>query len=154
MWQQVISQSDADSLMKTFGSFHDGCIRELQVWGGYYVSPDLRMTCPDTPDLKCRVLVQRQRANPAAVELLFDGVSQVSVAAPAGYDRIILAATLLVEAGKIVWSPDHAFDESQHEFGMSSAIVARRLWWRPVADGLGSGLAYPRLNEMPNGFAL
>jgi hypothetical protein len=152
MWHVISSPSEAESLMQTFGSFHDGCIRNLQVWGGYFVGPGLSMSCPDTPDLKCRVLVQRQWDDPSAIELLFDGVSHISISATAGYDRIISRATLRAEEGRIVWSPDMDFDESKYEFGNSSAIVATRLWWRVVADGLGPCSYQP--SEVPNGFAL
>lgn len=106
MWHLISSQRDAERLMSTFGLFHDGCIREAHLWGGYFVASDLSMACPTTPDFKCRVLIQRQWENPAAVELLFDGVSQFSAAAPSGYDRIIMSATLVVEDNKVIWSPD------------------------------------------------
>ena len=64
MWTAVVTQADADSLLRLFGSFHDGCIREAHVWGGYYVGPDLSMQCPPTPDLKCCLLIQRQWGQP------------------------------------------------------------------------------------------
>jgi hypothetical protein len=152
MWQFISSPSEAESFMKTFGSFHDGCIRDLQVWGGYFVDASLSMSCPDTPDLKCRVLVQGQWDALSTVELLFDGVSHISMSAPAGYDRIISSATLRAGEGKIVWSPDMDFDESKYEFGNSSAVVATKLWWRVVVDGLGPSAH--QQNYEPDGFTI
>lgn len=154
MWQPVTSSADAENLMRVFGRFHDSCIRELHVWGKYFVAPDLTMACPDTPDFSCRLFIQRQAANPAAVELLFTGVSHLSVVASPGYDRIIMEATLLVEDGKLTWSPDNDFDSAKYDFGMSSAIVATKLWWRPIEGGLGLSPSYGRPAELPNDAAL
>ena len=152
MWNEVTSEADIKRLMEAFGYFHDGCIREMHLWGGYSVGDNLSMHCPETPDLRCRLLIQRQWKDPAAIELLFDGVSHCSVAAEAGYDRIIMEATLLLEPGRIVWSPDEEFHESEFEPGASSAIVAKRLWWREIESGLGSALRYSQLPDPPPGF--
>ncbi|MBN8285002.1 hypothetical protein [Zoogloea sp.] len=154
MWHPVITKTDGEALLSAFGFFHDACIHELHLWGGYYVSPDFKMTCPDTPDLKCRLIVQRQRADPSAVELLFDRVSHIAIATPAGYDRIISAATLRMEEQKIVWSPDYDFEKTEPEFGVASVIESARLWWRPVATALGPELKYAPIREVPDGFAL
>jgi hypothetical protein len=140
MWHAIASSSGAEALM--------------QVWGGYFVTPDLTMKCADTPDLKCRVIVQRQCNNPVAVELLFDGVSHISIVAPAGYDRIIMRATLRVEDGKVTWSPDADFDQSNYNFKKSSVIVAYKLWWRAVEVGYGPGSTPAELREVPDGFVL
>lgn len=148
-WQAVANQSDAEHLMQIAGSFHDGCVREVHIFGGYFVKPDLSMICPNTPDLKCRVLVQRQSVDHAVMELFFDRVSAVLLAAPAGFDRIISSATLTVEVDRIVWSPDRVWDESKSIPGNSSGIVAGRMWWRDVPDGFGRSLMYGDAGDFP-----
>ena len=154
MWRAVLTQADADDLMQQFAHFHDGCIREAHVWGGHYVHPDLKMTCGETPDLKCRVVVQRQWADPSVIELLFDRVSRFVLAAPFNYDRIIMGATLLLKGDELLWSPDDEYDEACHDNVMSSVIVSRKLWWRPLPDALGAHLRYGIPAELPQGFAL
>jgi hypothetical protein len=154
MWRAVLTQADADTLLGAFGYFHDGCIREAHVWGGYHVNPDFGMSCPETPDLRCRLVVQRQRDNPATVELFFDGVSLVSFAAPPNYDRIISAATLRVDAGIITWSPGTEPDEGSGPDWKPSKIVSTRLWWRAIENGLGPKIRYGMLKDLPEGIAL
>ena len=154
MWTTVVTQADANALLSLFGSFHDGCIREAHVWGGYCVDPDMSMRCPPTPDLKCRLLIQRQWEDPSAVELLFDQVSRITLAAPEEFDRIIAGAGLRVEAKCIVLSVDTEFEDENPNVESSTAIIARRLWWRRVDDGLGNVLRYGGSDEFPGDFAL
>ena len=154
MWTAVVTQADADSLLGLFGSFHDGCIREAHVWGGYYVSPDMSMKCPSTPDLQCSLLIQRQWEDPSVIELLFDQVSRITVAAPEAFDRIISAADLRVEPDRIVWSSVTEFEEVNREIESVTSVVGRRAWWRAIDNGLGSVLRYGVPDDLPNGFAL
>jgi hypothetical protein len=154
MWQSVANQSDIDALMETFCDFHDGCVKELHIWGGYYVAADLKMACPEGPDWKCRMLLQRQCGKPSAVELLFDGVSFFSLSSADRFDRIIFHATLRLEEGRIIWNPFGDFDETKYKFGESEGIVACKLWWRQVDDGLGPELRYGQLMELPDGFEI
>lgn len=149
MWKQLKSSEDALALMQEFGNFHDGCIREMHLWGGYFVDTNLSMTCPDTPDLKCRVVVQRQWLTPATIEMLFIGVSHCSICAEAGYDRIIGSATLEVGNAGVIWSPDSHFDLKSGAFGASSAIVARHMYWRSIENGLGPKLSFGITSDLP-----
>src|SRR3954464_9950476 len=106
-WEEISTQSDADSLMNVFGGFHDGCIHEAHLWTDHYVDPELSMGCAPGPDNKIRFLIQRQYKNPSAIELLFDEVTRFNlVPTPETYDSIIFAATLIVRDDGIFWSPE------------------------------------------------
>jgi hypothetical protein len=154
MWTLISSTAESSALMHAFGGFHDSCVRDMQIWGGYFVSDAGNMGCPPTPDLNCRVVIQRQFEELPAIELLFRGVSHISLAAPAGFDRIISRATLHVQPGRIIWSPDQDFDPSQFRFEWSSAIVATHAWWRPLGGGLGRAGVPTELGDLPSDFAL
>jgi hypothetical protein len=150
MWHQITTEEDAQALMHAFGAFHDGCIREMHLWGGYFVNEKLGMTCPNTPDLKCRLIVQRQWQAPATIEMLFDGVSICAISAEPGYDRIMSEATLSVGQAGIVWSPDSEFTLESATFEASSVVVAKRMWWRPIENGLGADLVFGSAAGLPD----
>ena len=149
MWQAVTSQADADHLLEAFGGFHDACVREARLWGGYFVSEKLSMRCPDTPDLRCRILFQRQYSPVSAIELFFDQVSQFRLASTEGYDRIISSAVLRVENGHIFWSPELDALELNPGYVMETGIHAKRLWWREVQNGLGQVFHYIDIEPLP-----
>ncbi len=141
-WRQVATQAGADAPMDLFGDFHDGCIREAPLWTDHWVSPDLSMSCPGHLDNRIRFLVQRQFRDPSAIELLFEEVSRFNlVPSPENYDSIIYSATLLVQGGVILWSPDGDWRPDQPEKDDYTWISARRLRWREV-PWLGEDLRY------------
>jgi hypothetical protein len=141
-WKEIRTQADADALMKLFGEFHDGCIREAHVWTEHWVGRDRSMSCPDHLDNHIRILVQRQFTDPAAIELLFDEVTRFNlVPARENYMAIILDAFMLVQDGIIYWSPDSRWSPDSVYRDDVTWISARQLRWREV-DWLGEALRY------------
>ena len=153
MWTAVTSQSDADHLLDVMRGFHDSCIREAHVWGGYFVAENRSMACPDTPDLRCRLLIQSQFSSVSAVELVFDGVSHLCLTAPEGYDRIILKVALRVEKDRIFWSPDRNVQEPGPESQFDTVILSKRLWWKELGNALGPALRYADIDSLPSASA-
>jgi len=150
-WHSVASPAEADELLRTFGGFHDACVRDVYLWTGYSVDDSLSMCVPQK-DIRCRVLVQRQFANPSAVELLFDNVLRLTLLDHPGCDRIIFRATLAVAPGQIIWSPDDVAVENLPG-AHTSVIVAERMWWRTVENGLGEVLRLVPFGELPPSLA-
>jgi hypothetical protein len=141
-WAEIATQADADALMRTFGDFHDACIREAHLWTDHWVSTDLAMACSERLDNRIRFLIQRQNAAPPAVELLFEEVTRFNlVPSPEGYFSIIFEATLLVENGQIFWSPESNWRPDMPDRDETTWISARRLRWRGV-EWLGPDLRY------------
>ena len=140
-WTTVESQIDADALMKRFGRFHDGCLREAHLWTGYWVSDDLSMVCPDGLHNSIRMLIQRQFENPSAIELLFEEVTRFNLVCIENSDSIILGATLLVQDGAVYWSPYDDWSLSSSDRDEITWLSSHKLKWREV-KGLGNELRY------------
>jgi len=134
--------------MEVFGDFHDACVREAHLWTDHWVSRDLAMGCSENLDNRIRVLVQRQFANPAAIELLFEEVTRfLLVPTPGGFCTIIFSATLAVRDGTIFWSPEGDWSPDSPHRDDCTWISAHRLRWREV-DWLGQELHYgPNEND-------
>ena len=107
------------------------------------------MRCPETPDLRSRILFQRQFGPISVVEMFFGGVSQFRLAAAPGYDRIISSAVVRVERDHVYWSSERDDFELQSGYQMDTGIRGRRLWWREVQNGLGPALRYGELEPSP-----
>ncbi len=126
-WKDINMQDDADRLMKVFGGFHDGCIREAHIWTGYWVERELSMRCPWNLHNKIRIWFQRQYTDPSAVELFFEEVTRFNlVPALENYDSIILAATLLVQGDTIFWSPEDEWRPEKPNRDESTWISAKK----------------------------
>jgi hypothetical protein len=142
-WQQIASQADADYLMELFGGFHDGCIAEVHLWTGYYVSEDLRMAVPVGLDTSIRLLVHRQWTDPAAIELLFEQVTHFNFApAPVNYESIIHTATLLFRGDELFWADAGGWDPNATNSDNVTRVSAKRLRWRDASEWLGDELRY------------
>jgi hypothetical protein len=141
-WIEIRTQSDADTLMEAFGSFHDSCIREARLWTDHWVSPDLSMSCSVQLDHRIQFLIQRQFKDLAAIELFFDHVTRFNlVPSPENYDSVIFAATLLVQNGNIFWSPEDDWRPEKPDKDIVTWVSAKKLQWREV-DWLGRELRY------------
>jgi hypothetical protein len=141
-WKPVATQADADLLMRSFGDFHDSCIRETHLWTDHWVAPNLAMACSERLDNRIRFLIQRQFARPSAVELLFEEVLRFNlVPAPENYFSIIFSAKLLVQGEVIFWSPNRNWKPDGPDRDDSTWISARKLRWREV-PWLGEALRY------------
>lgn len=140
IWTPITSEADIERLLNLFGGFHDGCLREAHIWTETYVEENLSMFCPGHLDTRVRLLIQRQVANPSAIEMLFEQVIGFHMApTPDNYDSIIYGATLEVVDGVFFWSDGASWisvDEG------TTWIRAKGLSWRDASEWMGDQLRY------------
>jgi len=143
-WRDLQNQNDLDILMNAFGWFHDSCIKELFMWTEHYVNEDLSMSLSADRDHKVRILIQRQYTNPAAIELMFEEVTQLFIVpSPEKYDSIILEATFLQKDGLFFWADDQNWDpDGQNKFATVNWISSKKVKWRDASDWIGKTLRY------------
>ena len=56
-WSPLASQAEAHELMKLFGGFHDGCLREAHVWTESFVDTGMSMSVASNLDTRVRLLI-------------------------------------------------------------------------------------------------
>lgn len=142
-WNELRSQSDLDGLLRLFGGFHDGCLREAHVWTEHFVTPDLHMHCSPELDTAARLLIQRQAHSPSAVELLFEQVTMLHLKpSPPNYDSIIFGATLLCRDDTFYWSDTEDWHPEQEGSSDATWIGCKKLSWRDASEWMGAELRY------------
>ena len=138
-------------MLDTFGGFHDSCLKELYMSTESNVSEDLSMAAPTGLDTNVRILFQRQFRNPSAIELLFEGVTQLHMLpSPENYDSIIFDATLILYNDLFYWANQGDWKPENNALDTSSWIVATRLKWRDASSWMGDKNRYGVINEYPN----
>ena len=128
-WQTVQSQAELDQLLDHFGGFHDGLIKEVHLLNaGYVRAEDLGMlTAPFT----ARVLFQRQFRDPAALEVMFEGLHSLRIDHPWE-----------------IYSGDSGSAESRDRESLlalrldSAEFVFRKLRYRDASDWLGAEMRF------------
>ncbi|MCC6409608.1 MAG: hypothetical protein IT453_20805 [Planctomycetes bacterium] len=140
-WNELRTSSDAGDLMRRFGEFHDGCIHEMHVWTGDYVSERHGMGFGRRTTV--RVLVQRQRSPLSAIELLFVGVRRFQLVPPKpDCVGLIFEATLRPLDGGWLWRPDPGGEHGELVESESTFVSARRLFWRDASEWMGETSRY------------
>ena len=142
-WKRLESQADADSLMKLFGGFHDGCLREVHIRAGNSVDSDLMMRCRDYRDTHARLLIQRQWKDPSAIELLFEQVVTFHLLpSPENCDSIIYTAALFRREDTFYWADTSDWRPDSADRDKATWIAAKKLSWRDVSEWMGADLRY------------
>ena len=133
MWQEIKTEMELQTFMEKLHFFHDSCIKEIQYISGAYVNAELRMHAINDRRL-LRVLVQRQCAELATLELDFGGLKYMNlIPLDETYTCEILAAALYFQDGYIYWC-DKTADDTQDAGPFESILIcAERLRWRPTA---------------------
>ena len=133
MWQEIKTEMELQTFMEKLHFFHDSCIKEIQYISGAYVNAGLRMHAINDRRL-LRVLVQRQCAELATLELEFGGLKYMNlIPLDETYTCEILAAALYFQDGYIYWC-DKTADDTQDAGPFESILIcAERLRWRPTA---------------------
>ena len=150
-WIETVSQADLDSLMDTFGSFHDGCLKEMRLWTETFVHPNLSLSVGLGWDYHARFLFQRQWANPSAIEVQFDEIKSINIApSPPNYDSIIFEATLLLEDGIFYWAEAGNWQSSEPDRDDVTWIAAGRMKWRDASEWIGETMRYGLQDETAN----
>jgi hypothetical protein len=142
-WHTLADGAAAQELLRIFGSFHDGCIREAHLWTETYVNQDLRMSCAAHRDAKLRILFQRQFREPSAIELQFEELVALHFApTPDNYDSIIHGATVLLRNGVFYWAEDEDWTPDSPGRDGCTWVAAQILRWRDASDWMGATLRY------------
>ena len=142
-WNSLTSQADADDLMKLFGGFHDGCLREAHVWVESFVDAGMSMSVASDLDTRIRLLIQRQWKDPSAIELLFESVITFHLQpSPENYDSIIYTAELFLRDGAFYWANVGGWTPESPDRDEATWIAAKKLSWRDVSGWMGPDLHY------------
>ncbi|MBL7851794.1 MAG: hypothetical protein JNN04_12900 [Cyclobacteriaceae bacterium] len=132
-WKEIKDEKDIELLLKLYGHFHDGCLREVHIVTRESVNNDLSMVFDG--QLTATLLFQRQYKNPTAIELRFDNVDQFNFNPPSPeYDSIIYNATFKQVDNLFYWA-----DEDKWEVGDNDAtwISGERVYWRERPQLIG-----------------
>lgn len=142
-WTEIKEQSDIDYLLEHFGYFHDGCLREMYMWTGTYVNPDLSMKVPGELDTNVKILFQRQYNNPSAIEILFENVTGIHVIpSPENYDSIIRDAIILKLEDNFYWADDYNWHPKGNMSNQINWISSKKVKWREVNHWMGKENRY------------
>ena len=143
MWQAITTPDEAAAFLALVGDFHDGCLREAHLWTEHFVADDLSMRIGLGWDTHARLLVQRQYRPLSAIELYFQGVRRLQVAAsPPNYESIIFAATLAVDEQGIFWADRSGWAYEAVDRDEATWIWAGQLHWRDASEWMGEPLRY------------
>ena len=141
IWRELMTSDDVAELMRLFGNFHDGCVRELHVATGHFVSRDLSMTVDWRTTV--HMLVQRQVRELSAIELRFDEVIALRVTPPApDYASIIYRAAFFLREGIYYWAESDEWEPDGAERDDLTWIAARRVAWRDANEWMGPTVRY------------
>ena len=133
MWQEIKTEMEMQAFMEKLHFFHDSCIKEIQYISGAYVNAEFGMHAVNDKRL-LRVLVQRQCAELATLELEFGGLKYMNlIPLDETYSCELLAAALYFQDGYIYWCDKTAEDAQDAGSFESILICAERLRWRTTA---------------------
>ena len=155
MWIPLDSEQAIQEFLRGFDRFADGCLREVSLATETYVNEGLRMACPGHLDTSALLYFQRQSRDFSAVELRCEGITTFQLRSTAdGCDSIVSSGVITVENESLrlavsfvggalrgppnsgMWLPVRSLADPDLE------VVAQRMEWRAVDDGLGNRLRY------------
>jgi hypothetical protein len=143
VWTRVVNQADLDDLMRRFGDFHDGVLREAHAWTEHWVGESLAMAIGIGLDTRVRMVFQRQWRPVSAIELLFEEVTRFNlVPSPENYEASIQAATLHLDGDLVFWAEEANWRPGEDDSDAVTWISARKLSWRDASDWMGESLHY------------
>lgn len=130
-WNYIKTNEDIEKLMKTFGGFHDSCIKEISYISGAYVNEDLSIQ-PSNNKREVKVLFERQLSNPTSIEMVFEKVSKLNLAPiDERYDCVILDSFMEFVENKIYWADCSDLDiHDIREYDDYTWICAESVKWR------------------------
>jgi hypothetical protein len=139
-WQDLSAPAQIERLMSRFGNFHDAYVREMHVVTGNYVDQDLSMHVDWRTTV--HMLVQRQFAEPSAIELRFEEVVGLRVCPPPDCEAIIFNAAFFLRDGVLYWADSSDWTPESSERGEFTWVAARKASWRDASEWLGPDLRY------------
>jgi len=130
----VRTLDELDAFLNVVGGFHDGIIKEVHWVNNDHICEDLSML--PYQRARVRMLVQRQRKNPSAVELVFEDVWRMRL-----------------DTLSFIFDSDLAAEEPPKGFGAdglpllvlkmeSSEVVFAQMRWRDASEWMGTELRF------------
>jgi hypothetical protein len=142
-WKQIQNTTDIEHLMKSFGYFHDSCLKELHMWSEHFVDDDLSMSVSSGLDHRVRILFQRQGSNPSAIELMFEQVTQMHILpSPENHDSIIYNVSFIFKDDLFYWANDSSWRPEDKAENQVSWLSSKEVKWRDGSDWMGDELRY------------
>ena len=132
-WKEIKDDNDIKTLMKLYGNFHDGCLREIHIVT--IESVDSRLSMSFDGSLTATLLFQRQYRNPTVIELKFVNVGQFNFNPPGPtYNSVIYDATFKKVDNLFYWA-----SEDNWELGDNDAvwISGEKVHWRERPELIG-----------------
>lgn len=139
-WNELNTQDDINTLLETFGYFHDGCIKELKYISGKYVTENLSMY-PINSQRILSVIYQRQGRNPSVIEVVFEGLIKLNLEPNDEHsDGIIYGVYMAINDNAIYWADTEEFDFNRQN--SCTWIAANKAKWRIADEYLGEEDVY------------
>lgn len=132
-WTEVTTLEQLNDFLDTVGGFHDGIIKEIHWVNNDYVSPELRMRCYQFAS--ARMLVQRQKERPSAVEIQFENIEGLHIDTV----QLATASSARSESRTMPYATARNLLTLQIE---QTEIVFEKLRWRDASDWMGPELRF------------
>ena len=132
-WKEIKEDKDIETLLQSYGDFHDGCLREVHIVTKESVDSKLSMSFDGR--LTATLLFQRQYKNPTVIELKFEDLGQFNFNPPApNYNSVIYDATFKKIGDLFYWA-----DDKNWQLGDNDAvwISGARVYWRERPELIG-----------------
>lgn len=140
-WNEISTPRDLETLMATFGRFHDSCIKELKYISGAFVSSDLNIN-PINSVRKVRVIFQRQYKAPTAIEMEFLGLLNLNLSpVDENFTCELQGAAMFISSDKIYWYDCDEIENPTEEYN-GTWICAGKTRWRIADEYIGNEEIY------------
>ncbi|MEA1850476.1 MULTISPECIES: hypothetical protein [Chryseobacterium] len=140
MWKEIKDQKDINTLLESYGYFHDSCLRDIYITTKEYIDEKLAMHFENK--LTASLLFQRQFSPITVLELKFEDIVHFNFK-PFDKDTnaVIHDVTLMKVNGLFYWADfaDWKIDDND-----SIWINGKRLFWRLRPGLIGN---VKRLND-------
>jgi len=129
-YTKIVTDADMKNFMNLVGGFHDGVVKELHMVNSAYIEENLSFVC--NHKLNARFLIQRQWANPAAVEILAVDVTHFQI----NGSEEIYSATGQVRIDRNLDIPEYKINFDHGYF------TCLKLWYREASTWLGKKVRF------------
>ena len=134
MWNEIKDNTDIDNLVKSYGFFHDSCLRDIYISTREFVDHKLAMHFDNK--LTATLLFQRQFKPNSVLELRFDNIEQFNFRPfSETEDAVIYDACLIMVDGLFYWA-----DFADWKIGDNDSIWinGQKLFWRFRPELIGN----------------
>lgn len=137
MWETIRTSDEILRFMEKMCYFHDSCIKEMHYISGAYVGEGFEMY-PLNDRRVLRVVIQRQCAKNAMIEMEFQGLKCLKLApADEDYTCEILDSTMIIKDGNIYWCDCGDLSEADLGAYEGTLICAAGFRWRSIENHMG-----------------